>query len=353
MPPTPKPEGHRPARPFALTLALGPATARLALGALLVALAACSAKPAEPPARRTVSAQTPSDKPAPALGEALAAEPDAAPHAPQLTSSEPERAYYKPTDEQRALLSRGKQALLSGQDDAAIAAFEELQRTEPVSGERVSAAIALADLYRQRGRLAEAIPLLEQIQAKVPPTAELLYVLARLYKEQRRREEAILTFQEAVRLNPLLLQSHIEVGGLLLELGEDERSAASFKTYETMIYKYSKLLEDPLTHPTDKQKIALAFSFLPDDRALEALHEALLDRDRQVRISVAEALGEVGGPSSLPRLRELRAALADDPGMAEALDRAIAKIEASSEAQEDPNPDDHAGPNFAPDAGPP
>jgi hypothetical protein len=39
--------------------------------------------------------------------------------------------------------------------------------------------------------------------------------------------------------------------------------------------------------------------------------------------------------------------------MAEALDRAIAKIEASSEAQEDPNPDDHAGPNFAPDAGPP
>ena len=265
------------------------------------------------------------------------------PEAADANPPMPERlvALEDNTVQQEELLRAGKDALARDDTDKAVAAFEELSSTGPMSGDRVSGAIALADLLMDRGQSAKAIGRLEPIVQRAPPIPELAYMLGRCYKEVGKREKAILAYQEALRLQPLLLQAHIEIGGLQQERGETELSAQAFLYYERSIYRYGKILEDAAAHPTDKIKICEAFSFLPDDRAAEALIGALSDRNAKVRVAAAEAVGEVGTHPMLPRLREARAVAADDAELAQTLEAAISKIEATPA-----NAEERIGPTF-------
>jgi tetratricopeptide (TPR) repeat protein len=242
-------------------------------------------------------------------------------------------ALQEPTEEQRKLLGLGKLALDQGNTSQAVAIFEQLQDTGPMSGLKLSAAIALADLYSQRGEHKRAIELLERVHRRAPPTPELVFVLARCYKADGQLPQAIEVYREALRLQPLFLRAHVEIGGMLHELGKQEESGQAFLDYERAIYQYSALMEAADTHPSDKIKIAEAFSLLPDDRAAQALVGALDDPDLEVRVAVAQALGEIGSHGALEPLEEARRAVKDDPAWAKALDKAIAQIKASPKAQ--------------------
>ena len=223
-----------------------------------------------------------------------------------------------------------------GDNTAAIRAFEQLSSSGPVSGARASGAVALADLYLERGETDKAEAVLVALQPQAPPYAELAYVLGRAQKAGGKNEAAIFSYREALRLQPLLLQAHIEIGGMYGELGEPELAAKAFLEYEKAVYRYAGILEDPAAHPIDKQKICDAFSFLPDDRAAQALLGALDDKDRDVRFAATDALGEVGSAATVPRLRELAAGALDaDPQWAKALANAAAKIEANPAADND------------------
>jgi tetratricopeptide (TPR) repeat protein len=304
---------------------------------LLCALLLCGCQPSSPPP------QGPSGPRTQTVAEATGQPPAPAPRPDpehEALAQEMERltALKEPTEEQRRLLGLGKLALDRGDAEGAISAFAQLQDTGPLSGLKLSGAIALADLYREREQHERAIALLERMQAQAPPTPEIALVLGRCYKSARRREEAILAFRDALRMQPLFLQAHVEIGGLLLELGQEEASGQAFLEYEREIYRYGKLLEAADTHPADKKKIAEAFSLMADDRGAQALLVALKDPDPEVRLEVIGALGEVGGHAVLPALREALTQTPEPPLRA-AIEAAIRKIEASpSDQGADPAP---------------
>lgn len=265
-------------------------------------------------------------KPAPAAKPEVPKPEVPKPGPARLTDFEPS------TPEQVTLLEAAKSALDAGDNDRATAAFEQLANTGPISGARTTAAIALADIYTEQGKIDEAVALLSALQKKAPPHAELAYVLGRAQKAAGKREAAIFSYREALRHQPLLLQAHIEIGGMYGELGETDLAAKAFLDYETSVYRYAKILDDPAAHPTDKIKICDAFSFLPDDRAAESLLGALDDAHPDVRVAAATAVAEVGTKPMLPRLRELLAVANEkDPRLAKALTEAIAKIEVAAD----------------------
>ncbi len=283
----------------------------------------------------------PATAPDPAPVNATPAPPEGSPAKPTpdvVPPAEPARLVeFQPASaEQDALLLAGKKALDAGDDAAAQRAFEQLAASGPISGTRASGTIALADLYLDQGKVETAVKVLTDLQPLAPPHAELAYVLGRAQKAGGQREAAIFSYREALRLQPLLLQAHIEIGGMYGELGEADLAAKSFLAYETAVYRYAKILEDADAHPTDKLKICDAFSFLPDDRAGQALLGALQDKHRDVQFAAAEALGEVGTRPMVPQLRALaETTKVDDPRLAAALLQSATRIETSPDDDED------------------
>ena len=280
----------------------------------------------------------PSAEASPADAGAEAPEEQAA----ALPEADPDRPDYlaDTTLAQQELLEAAKAAMDAGDNPGAQKALALLAKSEPMSGAKVSGIIALSDLHIQAGQPKLGLALLEDLIRKTPPLPEVHFVLGRAYKESARIENAILAFQEALRLQPLLLRAHVEIGGLFQQLGESERSAAAFLEYERTIYKYSALLEDPQTHPEDKLKIAEAFSFLPDDRASTALLKAITEPNEEVRLAIIQAIGQVGMKSALPPLQALLEK-SEDPRDSAALTEAIKLIEASPQ-----EPDPSLGPTF-------
>lgn len=257
----------------------------------------------------------------------------AAPAASAEAPAPDEHGLWAPTEEQASLLQAGRQALDAGQLDAATVAFERLATTEPMSGDRLTGILVLADLYMERDRVPDAVKLLEPAVQAAPRVPELAFVLGRAYKLSGKLEKAILAFQETVRLNPLLMHAQVEIGGLYGQLGQQDKSAEAFLVYERQLYKYAATLEDPQAHPADKIKIAEAFSFLPDDRAAEALLKNVNDPVPLVRFAIIQALGETGTRAMLPDLERARddANAKDDPQTAQRLAIAIQKIKEAPE----------------------
>lgn len=87
----------------------------------------------------------------------------------------------------------------------AIQEYEEARRWSPASPR---ALLGLAMAYRQKGDLARAQKLLEEIMGKNPDTALGQQALADLCAEQKLYQEAIEHYQEALRLNPNLAEAH-------------------------------------------------------------------------------------------------------------------------------------------------
>ncbi len=367
-PDNPRPTTHAPSpRVFATTHAptlskhqaqppqrrtlVGPALLCIAL--LMLTLTACKSEPAPPPVSVGNKGQTvapkaaqppdkavPDDKvaPAPSKADAGAAadkaakspdKADAKPPAPpkgKLPAPDPKRLDYlqDPTLTQQDLIRAAKEALAAGNDAAAQQALETLRNTPELSGIKISGILLLADFYRQQNRQAEALTMLEALYRKAPVLPELTFVLAQTYKDNGRIPEAIAGFEQALAAQPLLLRAHIEIGGLNQQQGNQEASTQAFLNYERAIFKYSKILEDPVAHIDDKLKIAEAFSFLPDDRAAPALLESLKDSDPKVRLAVADALGQIATDDTIKAMETFAEQLgSQDPDLTRALQDAI------------------------------
>ncbi len=320
------------------TLLAAAAAALLAAPALL---AACKEEPPPPPITlEKPLVIDPSTAPPATAAQAPASAPDAAPDADEY-------GLLPPTQEQESLLQAGRQALQAEQPEAAIAAFQRLAQSQPMSGARLTGLLVLADLYIERGQLTDALNLLEPAVTQAPRVPELAFVLGRTYKLSGKLEKAILAFEESVRLNPLLMHAQVEIGGLYGQLGQGEKAAEAFLAYERQLYKYAALLEDPQAHPADKIKIAEAFSFLPDDRAAEALLKNINDPVPVVRFAIIQALGETGTRAMIPALEAARdrANSQDDPQTAQRLAVAIERIK---QAPEEPRIDTDGAQDIGP-----
>jgi len=305
-----------------------------------VCVGAC--KPEDPPPPLTIDRPLIVDetgRPVADAGPADVAPPTPTPPTePPPAPEAPADGLTEATSEQIALLGAAKEALNRDNPEAAIQGFEALARTEPMSGVKLTGVLALADLYTGTEQNDRAVALLEGAQAQAPKVAELPFVLGRTYKAAGKPEKAVLAFQEALRLQPMFLQAHVEIGGLFGQMGEGEKAAQAFLQYERELYKYAKLLEDSQTHPTDKMKIAEAFSLIPDDRAAEALLNDLRDPFRPVRFALVEALSEIGTRAAIPRLEEA-AALAEKEGDIELQQHILRAIHKIKGAPEEPNID--------------
>lgn len=295
----------------------------LVLGSLLIAVVgACHD---DPPATVTVDPVAPVARTAPAAPPPLAGD----------------------TSEQTSLIEAAKAALSVGDERAAETAFEALVASEPMSGAKLTGVISLADLRLSQGNPKAAVALIDGVMGKAPPTAELSFLSGRAHKEAGDLPRAIAAFQSALALQPLLLQAHVELGGLYASTGDGERSAQAYLAYERAVYKYSKILEDPEAHPEDKLKIIEVFGFIPDDRAATALLACLDDSERLVRLAAARELAEVCPRSALPTLEQARdtALSRGDRELGAALDAAIVKVQRSPA---EPSTDDSPalGPKF-------
>ena len=261
----------------------------LALSCLVALVLACE-KPAPP-------AQAPQAPQAPVSG------PDAAPDA-TAPSAAPAPGLTAPTAAQRDLLARAKVFLLAEDLAHAEPLFEELSETGPWSGERVSGAIALGDIYLQTGRPELALELYEGLLKQTPDLPEVHLVVGRALAQMGKQEEAILVLRRVLELQPLYLFVWVELGGLYQAMGKAQQSSEALLEYERKLYAMAKELESPLTPLAARLNGIEAFGMLEDDKATQTLVRIMRAApEPQVRQAAAIALADARAIEALADLR--------------------------------------------------
>jgi tetratricopeptide (TPR) repeat protein len=86
-----------------------------------------------------------------------------------------------------------------GDDDNALEAFTLLHRESP---ESLLANFFLAQLRMRRNEHAEALRLLQELQAVSPEFAEVHYMMGMVYESMHKNIEAIQCFRKTIELNP-------------------------------------------------------------------------------------------------------------------------------------------------------
>lgn len=246
--------------------------------------------------------------------------------------------------QQQELLAKAKSLYLSNRVEAAKPLFEELVKSEPVSGPVVSATIALGDIYAKEGRDQEAVVLYQSLLKREVKVAEVYLVVARAYQRLNRTEDAIVSYENALKLQPYYIFIYADLGALYASLGKNEESAKAYLSYESKIYDYAKLLEDPSATTVDQRlDIADTFSYLGDDRVVQALlNAAKKDPLVPVRVRAIKALEESQAVAALPELVALQGA-ERDPEVSKALNSAVGALNTLK-----PTPDDAAAPTISP-----
>lgn len=200
------------------------------------------------------------------------------------------------TPKQLQNLEQGKAMLQAGDKDAAAAHFEAAAYGD-VTGARVSALLALGDLERERGRTAETVRLHEQAGNIAPGVPEVQLQLGRAYLLVGRTNDAEEALRRAVKMEPRLLAGWIDLGALLARDGRQAEAAQAYLTYEKYLFDLVKRLKagDEGDRLAAVDALSLAAG---DDKAIEALAEALADPASTVRASAATALGDSGAPGA-------------------------------------------------------
>lgn len=322
---------HHKRRPSPLTTSL----LLLSLG-LLLPLSACKDQDAKPESVTKLSAEQ--------LERAAKQDSTkpAAPKAPPAAQGEPQKASALDagTEEQQELLVRAKALFLGNRLTAAAPLFEELAKSEPLSGPVVSATIALGDIYAQEGKNEQALALYESLLKRDVQVAEVFLVVARAYQRLDKPKEAIYAYEQALRLQPYYIFIHAELGAIYAGQGQNEDSAKAYLAYEARVYELGKQLEDPkATTPSQRLDISDTFSYLEDDRVTQALLKAAKsDPETVVRVRAVRALGENKAVAALPELKALYTQEKDHE-VSKALGESIKVLEGIT-----PAPDDAAAP---------
>ncbi len=290
--------------------------------ALGLAAVGCERSNEDPP--RAPSTETTAAKPAPAVEEKV--EPVTGP-------------LKQGTQAQQNALAKAKVFYLKGELEDAEVLFEALTRSLPISSEVVSAGIALGDIYSKQGRGDEAIELYDYVLERAPNVPEVHLVVGRAHASASRRELAIESYRKALEIQPSYLFLWVELGQLHAARGEQEESAKAFVRYEQEIARLSKILKGGDEEAIeDRIEIVDIFSFVEDERAIQALTHALnTDPEESVRARAAHALADSYAVSARADLERARA---KDPSSA-VRGAAVAALR-DLEGLEEPDQDEEA-----------
>ena len=166
--------------------------------------------------------------------------------------------------------------------------------------------VTLAHLYREAGRLEEAIATLEGVVAADPRRADARRELAAALSSVGRTDRALAEYEEAIRLAPDSAEARNDVGLLYLTRGDHARAAASFEAAARLDPKSSAAFHN----------LGVVYGARGDAARAEAAYRDALTRDPRL----VEAWGNLAALLASTNRRDeaiatLEALLKVDPGV--------------------------------------
>jgi tetratricopeptide (TPR) repeat protein len=200
----------------------------------------------------------------------------------------------------RALQEKAQAHMSHNEWDAAIICLEEARTTTP---ENIYVLDKLAFCYSRAKRYAEAITLYEKLCQMQPDVAKWPYGLGYQYYDQQQYEQAIVHFDQALRINPVYIVVLYRKGYALSQLGFSERGHAvhtlkkcreayhalpdgsekdrELKNYSDATYQHGKLLLDGKFLNEARELLEEAVRLRPNDSdTFYALGKCYLELDR-------------------------------------------------------------------------
>lgn len=231
------------------------------------------------------------------------------------------------SDEQQNQLVQGRTAFLQGDLDTAAERFEALARERPLTRESVSAAVALAQIYAETDRGDEALELFAELEEDVAHIPEVLFTLAGIYGDMGDARRALHAYDRAYALNQDYIFILPQMAEILLAEGKEDEAGQLLAKYEERIAQMANLLESPDdADDADRLYLVDILGMLHDERAHEALENALADPNAEVRGAAAIALGELRITTARQAIEDL-AVDDEDPAVRDAAKLALAELD--------------------------
>lgn len=253
--------------------------------------------------------KSPREEPEDESGEASSSDESApGPDATSKSEGTQSNELGEGTETQRNKLAKAKTYFMNDQLEEAEPLFEEVVDGGPMSGPRVSAYIALGQIYLQTDRPKQAVDMLESMPPPGENVVEARLVVARAHAQQENTEEAIREFEHVTELQPNYVFAYPVLGSLYARTGRDKKAAETYLKYENRLETMATVLESPDEHGVaDRLNILDFLSGVNDERAAEAVRQALADPDPRVRARAAKMTGTMRIVAATQRLEELAA----------------------------------------------
>jgi mannosyltransferase len=146
---------------------------------------------------------------------------------PGLTVSEPRVAVYEPDVLSAAMVDLMQQAVAAAPGWAAEMSAEGVMDPDPLAAQ-AAAYLFLGDVYREAGRLPEAVGAYEAMVADYPASAGGYVVLAQAYEALGEPEAAVGAYRQAVALNPAWQGAHADAAAALADAGRWAEAALAY-----------------------------------------------------------------------------------------------------------------------------
>ncbi len=147
---------------------------------------------------------------------------------PGLTVSEPLLPIYEPDLLTAAMVDLMQQAVAAAPGWAAEMSAEGVMDPDPLAA-RAAAYLFLGDVYREAGRLPEAVGAYEAMVADYPASAGGYVVLARAYEALGEPEAAVGAYRQAVALNPAWQGARADAAAALADAGHWAEAALAYQ----------------------------------------------------------------------------------------------------------------------------
>jgi hypothetical protein len=147
---------------------------------------------------------------------------------PGLTVSEPLVAIYEPDLLTAAMVDLMQQAVAAAPGWAAEMSAEGVMDPDPLAA-RAAAYLFLGDVYREAGRLPEAVSAYEGMVADYPASAGGYVVLAQAYEAVGEPGAAVGAYRRAVALNPAWQGARADAAAALADAGHWAEAAMAYQ----------------------------------------------------------------------------------------------------------------------------
>ncbi|MFN7951906.1 MAG: tetratricopeptide repeat protein [bacterium] len=117
-------------------------------------------------------------------------------------------------------------SLLPEYADEASTIFREILKSDP---ENLDATVALANVYYDLDRAADAIPLYEKFLAKNPDEASVRTDLATMYLYANRRDDAIREYQKVIAAHPDFVNAYFNLGNAYHASGDSAKALEAYR----------------------------------------------------------------------------------------------------------------------------